>query len=464
MRAKQLVSDFSVTSLARTLFGASLCIVLANLGLAQDGIFMGNSFVSVSATATTYIGGDVSQNDQDDIPLWSTSAAGVVAAAAFSEGPNGTAYSSSSANYGVSLQSGMATFSYSFAATGMWNGGWGSAGVNVNYGTLPDSPKFDIDISVNGSPVTTYSNQNGYSVNTMLYENGDSVMWRINDSPFPGQMPDGTNKSGDGNDPSDSDVNTKLDENTPLPPEDEPVGEPANIAGAALVATLTAGPVESSYYHYHYSAPVIEDFYGAWDPFLDPTYQNYYPTYFGDSSIVSADDTPVTGYLFMNTGGGDFTSFTIPEALAGGDDEFKIMFEQEAYDLSVGEIFSFSGQTGSTEVDSFILTGIDESEMFSSAAEVPFTFGLTNWDDTYTEFVAIPLVPLPDGDFTGDRLVNGMDFLAWQLGESPNPFSSEDLATWEENYGAHAPVVAALVPEPTALVLASVAGLICCFR
>jgi len=39
------------------------------------------------------------------------------------------------------------------------------------------------------------------------------------------------------------------------------------------------------------------------------------------------------------------------------------------------------------------------------------------------------------GDFNGDGIVDGLDFLKWQRGESPNPLSQSDLADWEANYG-----------------------------
>ncbi len=53
------------------------------------------------------------------------------------------------------------------------------------------------------------------------------------------------------------------------------------------------------------------------------------------------------------------------------------------------------------------------------------------------------------GDFDGDGDVDGRDFLAWQSGASPNPFSAEDLADWQENFGVIPEVVATLaVPEP----------------
>ena len=84
---------------------------------------------------------------------------------------------------------------------------------------------------------------------------------------------------------------------------------------------------------------------------------------------------------------------------------------------------------------------------------------LATWDGEpghHVEFV----VP---GDFNGDGVVDGADFLKWQRGESPQPLSSFDLAAWGLNFGETlSPAVAAAVstPEPSTLLLASLAGLL----
>jgi hypothetical protein len=39
------------------------------------------------------------------------------------------------------------------------------------------------------------------------------------------------------------------------------------------------------------------------------------------------------------------------------------------------------------------------------------------------------------GDFDRDGDVDGRDFLVWQRGGSPTPFSASDLAHWQANYG-----------------------------
>lgn len=56
-----------------------------------------------------------------------------------------------------------------------------------------------------------------------------------------------------------------------------------------------------------------------------------------------------------------------------------------------------------------------------------------------------------DGDFDGDGDVDGVDFLVWQRGESPDPLSASDLADWQANYGAPNTISGNVtsVPEPS---------------
>lgn len=62
-----------------------------------------------------------------------------------------------------------------------------------------------------------------------------------------------------------------------------------------------------------------------------------------------------------------------------------------------------------------------------------------------------------DGDFDGDGDIDGRDFLRWQRGDSPSPFSAADLAAWQAEYGA--PLIALdAVPEPATLALLAMAA------
>jgi hypothetical protein len=57
------------------------------------------------------------------------------------------------------------------------------------------------------------------------------------------------------------------------------------------------------------------------------------------------------------------------------------------------------------------------------------------------------------GDFNNDTRVNGLDFLEWQRGNSPNPLSASDLADWQNNYGIGSLAATTAVPEPSCLAL-----------
>jgi hypothetical protein len=79
----------------------------------------------------------------------------------------------------------------------------------------------------------------------------------------------------------------------------------------------------------------------------------------------------------------------------------------------------------------------------------------TSWNGSSYSFAVETGAGGLDGDFNGDDLVDGADFLVWQRGGSPSPLSSADLTLWKNNFGttAAAPAVGA-VPEPATLMLA----------
>lgn len=52
------------------------------------------------------------------------------------------------------------------------------------------------------------------------------------------------------------------------------------------------------------------------------------------------------------------------------------------------------------------------------------------------------------GDFDGDSDVDGEDFLAWQVGDSPTPLSQIDLSEWNSYYGGAPLSTSIQVPEP----------------
>ncbi len=59
------------------------------------------------------------------------------------------------------------------------------------------------------------------------------------------------------------------------------------------------------------------------------------------------------------------------------------------------------------------------------------------------------------GDFDTNGRVDGLDFLEWQTGNSPNALSMDDLTEWETHYASPGPLASGLssVPEPTSICL-----------
>jgi hypothetical protein len=108
--------------------------------------------------------------------------------------------------------------------------------------------------------------------------------------------------------------------------------------------------------------------------------------------------------------------------------------------ISLGNIGNFATQAAKDGLSMKFILGNEATFRF---ATVSFTSGTG-----------------PAGDFDGNGVVNGADFLVWQRGASPNPLSAGDLAIWKANFGSSAAVgAAAAVPEPAAATLAVLASI-----
>ena len=69
----------------------------------------------------------------------------------------------------------------------------------------------------------------------------------------------------------------------------------------------------------------------------------------------------------------------------------------------------------------------------------------------YFDALTLDLFPVTArlGDFNGDQVIDGGDFLAWQRGESPHPLDASDLSAWKARFGTGAISAAGhAVPEP----------------
>ena len=86
-----------------------------------------------------------------------------------------------------------------------------------------------------------------------------------------------------------------------------------------------------------------------------------------------------------------------------------------------------------------------------------------DWDTTNL-LVDGTITVVASPDFNGDGQVDGFDFLAWQRGESPTPFSQSDLLLWQDNFGSSNSQTpsSSTVPEPTAMLLLSIGAVLFC--
>lgn len=101
-----------------------------------------------------------------------------------------------------------------------------------------------------------------------------------------------------------------------------------------------------------------------------------------------------------------------------------------------------------------------ESSGLNNLGQVAYNFttltgvqGLALWTPDFDNEPETP------GDYDGDGDVDGRDFLAWQRGESLDPFSPADLATWQAEYNGGLLTATTAVPEPSSLLLLT-AGLL----
>lgn len=98
-------------------------------------------------------------------------------------------------------------------------------------------------------------------------------------------------------------------------------------------------------------------------------------------------------------------------------------------------------------------TGEFTLELLQEASEAVAASWYTAWVDAGSPTTFLPAI---EGDFNGDRYVDGSDFLIWQRDPSVG-----ELAAWKANFG-NGPTMgaAATVPEPSSLTLLTVSGLL----
>lgn len=197
-------------------------------------------------------------------------------------------------------------------------------------------------------------------------------------------------------------------------------------------------------------------------------------------AIVLASDSVGTFYDAVDVATGSLELLAGANALFLDDLTFSTGGEaslQLGASLSASSQINVSGQAvlaGDLEVqladgnpavgDSFALLTASEGVVgeFDDVTLPELSTGLA-WDVQYeADAVRLRVVEGMLGDFNEDGVTNGLDFLAWQRGESPDPLSQDDLRDWSLGYEVHVPLSAtvAAVPEAASLSLGLLAALL----
>ena len=206
-----------------------------------------------------------------------------------------------------------------------------------------------------------------------------------------------------------------------------------------------------------------------------------------NGSLSIGGDTTLHGDI---TGSGDIFVLADSESLLVGDLTFSA---SSIVSLTAGPADGTLDVSGMIDLASAILeldysAGVfpqagDTYEILDSTNAIVGTFAnaldqvtdgnLNIWDiiynsnSVYVTATGVEVVP-PSGDFDSDLDVDGSDFLAWQRGfmTLPSNYDATDLVNWQAQYGTGALASAAVsaVPEPSALLLASLAVGCCSHR
>jgi hypothetical protein len=172
-----------------------------------------------------------------------------------------------------------------------------------------------------------------------------------------------------------------------------------------------------------------------------------------DNGLLSFDVTDLGGSENVAIALAGLTDAFLDASIGGGGDSWEL----RDGDVYTSDIFS---SISTYTLDLVIGAGATLGDYLKGALLVGKGGRASSFDYT------VSLVPEPSADFDNNGIVDGLDFLKWQRGDSPDPLSAADLALWETQYGSTSFISAvSQVPEPTTLVLAmlGVAGA-CCWR
>lgn len=137
---------------------------------------------------------------------------------------------------------------------------------------------------------------------------------------------------------------------------------------------------------------------------------------------------------------------------------------------SIVRRYEFFAYTGAVDEENEPITAFLDQDLLEPPAGELGHFIAANM--VAANLVAAPLLP---GDFTGDGVVDGQDFLLWQTEFGANAASAgdgnldgvvdeADLTIWSDNFGAVGAAATTAVPEPSSFGLLALALTVLCYR
>lgn len=176
----------------------------------------------------------------------------------------------------------------------------------------------------------------------------------------------------------------------------------------------------------------------------DSHYASFFPQGSGAPPVSQGQSPsdPNTNFNRPGSPGFQWVSWRISVV---GDTVLSELVKPNGEDLDIVVYDKTDTSDGSSGVTTDGNISIFYADFFSSLTVNPsLTFGIVD-NVVVSEALA--------GDFNFDGSVDGLDFLLYQQGGSPNPLDPADLALWDTNYGNTALVATTSVPEPASAVL-----------
>jgi len=206
------------------------------------------------------------------------------------------------------------------------------------------------------------------------------LAWSFNGQPLPGltvnsPLPSPTPVIGI---VSDSDIDSTVDDNQ--------ADIPVEIAGAFLTSTTNVPVVDGGYGQ---TNPIYIDIFGQKITLPAVASIN------SQAAAVQSDPELIFGYGYTLEDSNRFHTYEIPEALPQGDDQFEIHYQGVSYPLAAGEVFDFT-TLDPLGVDSFLLLGIDETELIDFDSPPPFVYGATFMQAGMAAVTTFALVAVPE--------------------------------------------------------------------